>query len=133
MFLEKYLIEVKRRMKEKKKKEPKWLNETKKSIIMYPDSYKLGDRKVEDLTEADFDFQGFIIPQMTLRKALLNIGFKEDKKNNRFYIENDNKLLNTVPLILQDDGMGYGTRNRKMTDFYLSGDEKGNSEVHIWF
>ena len=63
----------------------------------------------------------------------MNIGFKEDKKNNRFYIENDNKLLDTYPLILEDDGMGYGARNGKMTNFYLSGDEKGDSEVHIWF
>lgn len=121
-------------MKEKKKKkEPKWLKETKKSIAKYPDGYKLGNRKVEDLTEADFDFQGFLIPHITLREGLMNIGFKEDKKNNRFYIENDNELLDTVPLILQDDGMGYGAINGKMTNFYLSGDEKGNSEVHIWF
>lgn len=124
--------ELKKEMK-KKKKEPKWLKETKKSIIKYPDSYKLGDRKVEDLTEADFDFQGFLIPHITLREGLMNIGFKEDKKNNRFYIENDNELLNTVPLILQDDGMGYGAINGKMTDFYHSGDKKGNDEIHIWF
>lgn len=121
-------------MKEKKKKkEPKWLKETKKSIAKYPDCYKLGNRKVEDLTEADFDFQGFLIPHITLREGLMNIGFKEDKKNNRFYIENDNELLNTVPLILQDDGMGYGAINGKMTDFYHSGDKKGNDEIHIWF
>ena len=51
--------ELKKEMKKKKKKkEPKWLKETKKLIIKYPDSYKLGDRKVENLTEADFDFQG---------------------------------------------------------------------------
>lgn len=124
--------ELKKEMK-KKTKEPKWLKETKKSIIKYPDSYKLGDRKVEDLTEADFDFQGFLIPHITLREGLMNIGFKEDKKNNRFYIENDNKLLDTYPLILEDNGMGYGARNGKMSGFYLSGDEKGDSEVHIWF
>lgn len=126
--------ELKKEMKEKKKKkEPKWLKETKESIAKYPEGYQLGDRKIEDLTEADFDFQGFLIPHITLREGLMNIGFKEDKKNNRFYIENDNKLLDTYPLILEDDGMGYGARNRKMAGFYLSGDEKGDNEVHIWF
>ena len=59
--------------------------------------------------------------------------YDELMKSVKTYIENDNELLNTVPLILQDDGMGYGAINGKMTDFYHSGDKKGNDEIHIWF
>lgn len=134
LMAEYYVYRIKERDEEKKKKEePKWLKETKKSIAKYPEGYQLGDRKIEDLTEADFDFQGFLIPHITLREGLMNIGFKEDKENNRFYIENDNKMLDTYPLILEDDGMGYGAKNRKMADMHISGEERGNPEIHICF
>ena len=47
-------------------------------------TFSLGNRKIEDLTETDFDFQGFLIPHITLRKGFADIGFKEYKENNRF-------------------------------------------------
>lgn len=41
------------------------LEETKRVIS---ERIELGDRKVEDLTFNDFDFQGWLIPHITLRK-----------------------------------------------------------------
>ena len=49
---------------------------------------------------------------------------KNTKKTIVFYIENDNKMLDTYPLILADNGMGYEAKNGKITDMYISGEEK---------
>ena len=108
------------------------LEETKAIMSKCPEAYKseLGDRKIEDLTLDDFDFQGFLIPHISLREALENLGFKVDKKTNKFYIDNDSPTLDKYPLILEDNGMGYGANNGKLTDCHFS--EK-DGEIHLWF
>lgn len=80
------------------------------------DDPNLGDRKVEDLTERDFDFQGWLIPHINLRRVLEELGFKVDKKKNILYIENNSKLLDVYPSVLEDDGMGYGVNERKVSE-----------------
>lgn len=108
------------------------LEEIKKKMLEHPEYYldELGERKIEDLTVNDFDFQGWLIPNIRLRQGLLNLGFKLDKKTNRLYISNDNPILDKVPKIYQDDGMGYGANNGNMTECHI---DKNNGEVRFWF
>lgn len=108
------------------------LEEIKKKMLEHPEYYSddLGERKIEDLTANDFDFQGWLIPNIRLRQALLNLGFKLDKEKNQLYIENDNPILNKVPRIFQDDGMGYGANNGNMTECHI---DENNGEVRFWF
>lgn len=107
------------------------LKEIKDIILRNPELFqkKLGNRKIEDLTLSDFDFQGFLIPNITLREALLTIGFKINERFNQLYIDNSEPFLNNVPLILQDDGMGYGANSGKLTECNV--DE--NNTVNFWF
>ena len=56
-----------------------------------------------------YDFQGWPVKAMTLREILLQLGFKEDDKTlTLIKSEEVNKLLDSYPRILEDDGMGYG-------------------------
>lgn len=107
------------------------LKEVKEIMLRNPEMYKnkLGNRKIEDLTLDDFDFQGFLIKNTTLRDALVGIGFKINERFNQLYIDNSTPFLDNVPLILQDDGMGYGANNGKLTDCYV---DKDNT-VNFWF
>ena len=110
------------------------IEEIKKGMLEHPEVYKdqLGDRKIEELTLDDFDFQGNLIPHITLRKALKNLGFKEYASDKRFGIANSNKCLDLPLKVYEDDGMGYGANNGNATDCHLySVDDE--SEVRIWF
>ena len=110
----------------------KELEEIKKAMLEHPEYYEdeLGDRKIEDLTVNDFDFQGWLIPNIRFRQALLNLGFKFDKKKNILYIDNDNPILDKVPKIYQDDGMGYGANSGNMTESNI---DKKTGELRFWF
>lgn len=104
------------------------IDEMKKEMLKNPSIFKdeLGERKIEDLTELDFDFQGWLIPNLTLRQILEKIGFKLDKDTNRLFIENDNSFLDKCPNVIEDDGMGYGAVNRKITLI------DKNENINIW-
>lgn len=93
------------------------IDEIKKEMLQNPSFFKndLGERKIEDLTELDFDFQGWLIPNLTLRQILEQIGFVVDKETNRLYIDNNNSILDKCPNVIEDDGMGYGSITRKIT------------------
>lgn len=88
---------------------------------------ELGDRKVEDLTFNDFDFQGWLIPHITLRKALEYLGFQIDKEKNIIYLNNDNEVLDKYPNIIQEDCMGYGAKSCKLTSANIC-----NGEIQLW-
>lgn len=92
------------------------INELKKEMLKNPDIYKnvLGERKIENLTENDFDFQGWLIPNLTLRQILEKLGFKYNE--NQIYIDCNNEILDKCPVILEDDGMGYGAKEFKIID-----------------
>ena len=56
------------------------------------------------------DFQGWPIKAMSLADILRQLGFKETEEG--FSMEKDNPLLSAYPLLLTDDGMGYGVEPR---------------------
>lgn len=106
------------------------LEETKKAISERIDLFKeeLGGRKVEDLTLNDFDFQGWLIPHITLRKMLSQLGFKINEEKNIIYLENNNEILDKYPNIVQEDCMGYGAKSWKLTSANVS-----DGEVQLWY
>ena len=104
------------------------IDDIKKEMLKHPNLFKneLGERKIEELTDFDFDFQGWLIPNLTLRQILEKIGFVYDNETNILYIDNDNTLLDKCPNVIEDDGMGYGAKTRKVTHI-----EK-NENINIW-
>ena len=61
------------------------------------------------MKQIGIDFQGWPINALTLREILERLGFEEDDKTITFIKNEDtNKLLDAYPLLLEDDGMGYG-------------------------
>lgn len=55
---------------------------------------------------------------LTLSELLYNLGFKDDGE--KMYLEKDNPLLYSYPIILEDDGMGYGVKPRFVTEAHRS-------------
>jgi len=63
------------------------------------------------------DFQGWPINIMTLKEILLKLGFEEDDKTITLIKgESSNEMLDSYPLLLEDDGMGYGVRPMFITE-----------------
>lgn len=106
------------------------VEDMKSMLETYAEDFKngLGDRKEEDLTDEDFDFQGWLIPHISLQQFLEKLNFKVDESNNMIYLELDNPILKSYPTILQDDGMGYGTNSGKLSDV-----EVIDNEIQIWY
>ena len=52
------------------------------------------------------DFQGWSINALTLKEILKQLGFTDT--GDGYFIEKGNEILNAYPLLLEDDGMGYG-------------------------
>lgn len=67
------------------------------------------------------DFQGWPIEKCTMKEL------------REFVKENNGLSDDTKILVLEDDGMGYGGNNGYCSDIYLSGNEKGETEIKIWF
>lgn len=88
----------------------------------------LGDRKEEDLTDKDFDFQGWLIPHISVRDVIEKLGFKFDEETKTWSILDDNPILNVYPDIFQDDGMGYGANNGKLTSIEID-----ENNVKLWY
>ena len=107
------------------------LEELKSRMAEHPEYYEheLGERKIEDLKLTDFDFQGWLIPNLTLRRMLENLGIKVDEKNNTLSIDNSNPLLDKVPEVMVDDGMGYGGYSGNITHCFLDDEE---NKIKIW-
>lgn len=59
------------------------------------------------------DFQGWPIYKMSYRDILDAIGFTE--VDGKYQISADASVLDTCPMILDDDGMGYGVNQRYIT------------------
>ena len=60
------------------------------------------------------DFQGWPINAYTLEDILKSLGFNEDEKS--WSISKDSPLLKAYPLLLTDDGMGYGVHPEFVTE-----------------
>lgn len=63
------------------------------------------------------DFQGWPIYAMTLREILKALGFEEDTETvTLIKSEETNRLLDSYPYLLEDDGMGYGVNGEYITE-----------------
>lgn len=56
------------------------------------------------------DFQGWPTYAMTLREILLDLGCETDENGNVIF--KNQELLDSYPILLRDDGMGYGVNPR---------------------
>lgn len=62
-----------------------------------------------------FDFQGWPIEKMTLREVLTSLGATLNEETGKYEIPNNEKL-DIFPVVLEDDGMGYGVDDRFITE-----------------
>lgn len=61
-----------------------------------------------------YDFQGWPIEKMNLREILSNL-LEHDKENGVYTIRDDDPRLEVCPVVVEDDGMGYGVGGRYIT------------------
>ena len=69
------------------------------------------------MKQIGIDFQGWPINALTLREILHRLGFEEDSEI--MYLikgEDSNKLLDSYPITLEDDGMAYGIKPMLITE-----------------
>lgn len=67
----------------------------------------------------NFDFQGWPVEKTNMREIINNIFHPETiEVNGKKYIAipEDSEILNQFPLILEDDGMGYGVHEQYITE-----------------
>lgn len=63
------------------------------------------------------DFQGWPVYALTLREILNRLGFEEDTETiTLIKSEEANRLLDSYPQLLEDDGMGYGVNAEYITE-----------------
>lgn len=68
------------------------------------------------MKEIGTDFQGWPVNAMTLREIIDKLGITYILDNGDKIIRSDRKhLLDAYPVILEDDGMGYGVNPRYVT------------------
>jgi hypothetical protein len=69
------------------------------------------------MIQIGLDFQGWPVHAMTLREILKRLGFEEDSKAiTLIKSEETNRLLDSYPYLLEDDGMGYGVNGEYVTE-----------------
>ena len=81
-------------------------------------------RLKNDKTIVNFDSQGWPNRKMDLKSILETIGFGIYEVNGEqiFGIKAESKLLETYPLTIEDDGMGYGINEQFVVDVTKSGE-----------
>lgn len=87
---------------------------------------------MKDKSIISVDFQGWPVRKMCVRNIIMALGAKFNNDTNKFEIDNDPELLNTYPVVLEDDGMGYGVDDRFVTEVSPFTDEEGNKCVNIF-
>lgn len=75
-----------------------------------------------------YDFQGWPMNALTLWEILEKLGFK--KEGNKVVGEVSEDLLNAYPVLLEDDGMGYGINQQYIIEVD-NNNIYNNSELHI--
>ena len=75
-----------------------------------------------------YDFQGWPMNALTLWEILEKLGFK--KEGNKVVGEVSEDLLNAYPVLLEDDGMGYGVNQQYIIEVD-NNSIYNNSELHI--
>lgn len=86
----------------------------------------------------NFDFQGWPVEKLTLREILLGLGGVFNSETNKIEFDNSRESLDSFPVILTDDGMGYGVDEQFVSDCSISNElpvlfrEKKLKDVDIW-
>lgn len=80
---------------------------------------------------------GWPIYALTLKEILTQLGFEINKTNDIIYLnlnETNNKLLGSYPILLEDDGMGYGINPQFITlvDKEIYEEECTNSKLNVF-
>jgi hypothetical protein len=68
------------------------------------------------MKKIDIDFQGWPVHALTLKEVLLQLGLSESADGKTLQISVDNNILNAYPVLLEDDGMGYGVHPQYITE-----------------
>ena len=75
----------------------------------------------------NYDFQGWPVYARTLRELLFGIGCTANEDGS--VTITDQELLDAYPLVLSDDGMGYGIEVGYVTDIYRDTYEANDGEI----
>lgn len=70
----------------------------------------------------NFDLQGWPITQLNIRDIIEKI-CTYDTENNRYYIDANSDVLDLVPRVFEDDGMGYGVNEKRVISFDVFGND----------
>ena len=76
-----------------------------------------------------FDFQGWPLEKMSFKDILLKLGAVYNLNTNKYEIEKTDKL-DTYPVVLEDDGMGYGVNPQYIVEMEAPG-EIFNSQIWL--
>lgn len=82
-----------------------------------------------------FDWQGWPIYAQTLKEILESLGFEDDgEKIFLKHNEENDKLLESLPRLLSDDGMGYGVNEEFIceSDNEVYDTEVGNKKINVF-
>lgn len=71
----------------------------------------------------NFDTQGWPLSQLNIRAIIEKI-CTYDADTQRYYINADDKILDLVPRVFEDDGMGYGVNEKRVVSFDIFSDSK---------
>lgn len=82
------------------------------------------------MKQIGIDFQGWPINALTLREILHKLGFRENNPG-EFITENED-LLDSYPLTLEDDGMGYGIKPMLITEVDNEIYEDDDSNLNVF-
>lgn len=83
--------------------------------------------RLNDETTA-YDFQGWVVEKKTMRDIIKVLKPTYYEESDKYVIDGKNPLLDVVPTILEDDGMGYGANSGK-----LNGVDIENNNINLWF
>lgn len=90
----------------------------------------------------NFDTQGWPLSQLNIRAIVEKI-CTYDAETQRYYINADDKTLDLIPRVFEDDGMGYGINEKRIVSFDIFNDssntyysnvfiEKPIKDIDIW-
>jgi len=73
-----------------------------------------------------FDFQGWPVRKLTLEEILVKLGARLNPETHMYEI--DKSLVDTIPTVYTDDGMGYGVNEAYIVD----ADRNEADECTVW-
>lgn len=70
---------------------------------------------LNNMIKIGYDFQGWPVNALTVREILKALGVEPNEAGD-FIIKASDEMLNTYPILLEDDGMGYGISGQYITE-----------------